>query len=273
MGGDAVRAVTDVGASVAAVPWYHTIELPGGVVTPGRWDTRRALPRIPFPASLAGKRCLDVGTYDGFWAFEMERRGAAETVAIDLADAAGWDWPDPVPTQLVERWKRSKAENRAFSLAHEALGSKVERVETSVYDVTAEALGAFDFVFVGSLLLHLQDPVRALRALRSLLRGELLSADQVSLGLSLLRPRTPAASLAGVSEPHWWTPNLAAHRRLLRSAGFEIVAAGGPYLLRPGPGAPSGRGLRGRFMQSLGVPHAWVRARPSRGPVCSRSRR
>lgn len=255
--------MTDVAAAVAAVPWYHTIVLPGGVVTPGRWDTRQALRRIPFPASLAGKRCLDVGTYDGFWAFEMERRGADETVAIDLADAAGWDWPDPVPAELVERWKRSKAENRAFAIAYEALGSKVERVEASVYDVSAEALGgAFDFVFVGSLLLHLRDPVRALRAIRSVVRGELLSADQVSLGLSLLQPRTPAASLAAVSEPHWWTPNRAAHRRLVRAAGFSIVDSGGPYLLRPGPGAPAGKGLRWRFMHSLGVPHAWVRARP-----------
>jgi UDP-N-acetylmuramoyl-tripeptide--D-alanyl-D-alanine ligase len=51
------------------------IELPGGVVTPGRYDLRPTLERIPFPASLAGKRCLDVGSRDGFWAFAMEERG------------------------------------------------------------------------------------------------------------------------------------------------------------------------------------------------------
>ena len=40
--------------------------------------------RFGLPASLAGKTALDVGTADGFWAFEMERRGAARVVAIDL---------------------------------------------------------------------------------------------------------------------------------------------------------------------------------------------
>ena len=42
----------------------------------GWFDTRAVGPRSRCPTSLAGKRCLDVGTWDGFWAFEMERRGA-----------------------------------------------------------------------------------------------------------------------------------------------------------------------------------------------------
>jgi hypothetical protein len=33
--------------------------------------------RLPWPSSLAGMRCLDIGTMDDFWAFELERRGAA----------------------------------------------------------------------------------------------------------------------------------------------------------------------------------------------------
>lgn len=252
----------DVAQAVREVPWYHTIVLPGGIVTPGRWDTRTALRKVPFPASLAGRRCLDVGTYDGFWAFEMERRGAAHTVAIDLADAASWDWPDPVPSEVLQQWERSKARSRAFDVAPEALASRVERVEVSVYDLAHASLGHFDLAFIGSLLLHLRDPVLALRAIRGILRGELLSADQISLGLSLLQPRMPAANLAGTLAPHWWTPNLAAHRRLVRAAGFEIVATGGPYFLRPGPGAPPApRGVRDRLMRHVGVPHAWVLAR------------
>ncbi|PWU24508.1 MAG: TIGR04290 family methyltransferase, partial [Candidatus Rokuibacteriota bacterium] len=31
---------------------------------------------MPWPAALSGQRWLDVGTMGGFWAFEMERRGA-----------------------------------------------------------------------------------------------------------------------------------------------------------------------------------------------------
>ena len=70
--------------------WYHTIDLAPGVVTPGWFDLRPVVERMPWP-SVAGKRCLDVGTYDGFLAFEMERRGAAEVVAVDLDDHDQWD--------------------------------------------------------------------------------------------------------------------------------------------------------------------------------------
>src|SRR3954466_13460849 len=73
--------------------WYHTLELAPGVVTPGWFDTRKVVSQLPFPASLAGKRCLDVATFDGFWAFEMESRGASEVAAIDLIDPLAADWP------------------------------------------------------------------------------------------------------------------------------------------------------------------------------------
>ena len=67
-------------AEIASVPWYHTIRLPDGRLTPGYFDVQAVADRSGLPDSLEGKRCLDVGTCDGFWAFEMERRGAAEVV-------------------------------------------------------------------------------------------------------------------------------------------------------------------------------------------------
>jgi 2-polyprenyl-3-methyl-5-hydroxy-6-metoxy-1,4-benzoquinol methylase len=79
--------VADLAAEVARARWYHGMELPGGIVTPGDYDLPDTARRIPLPASLAGKRCLDVGTRDGFWAFEMERRGAAEVVGIDVDES------------------------------------------------------------------------------------------------------------------------------------------------------------------------------------------
>jgi tRNA (mo5U34)-methyltransferase len=72
--------------------WYHTIDVAPGVTTAGWFDLRHSLDFVPFP-DVAGKRCLDIGTFDGFYAFEMERRGAAEVVAIDVEDHELWDWP------------------------------------------------------------------------------------------------------------------------------------------------------------------------------------
>src|SRR5213076_2993924 len=78
---------------VASNPlWYHTLELAPGVVTPGWFDLRPVADRMPWP-DVAGRRCLDVGTYDGFLAFELERRGAAEVVATDISAHEDWDWP------------------------------------------------------------------------------------------------------------------------------------------------------------------------------------
>src|SRR5436853_6352517 len=72
--------------------WYHTLSLPHGVVTPGWFDLRGIVDKLPWP-DVRGRRCLDVGTYDGFFAFELERRGAAEVVATDIGGHAEWDLP------------------------------------------------------------------------------------------------------------------------------------------------------------------------------------
>src|SRR5436190_360090 len=89
--------------------WYHTIELAPGLVTPAWFDTRKVLSELPFPTSLAGKRCLDVATFDGFWAFEMERRGASETIGIDLLDPSEADWPANSTAAVVEALGQRKA--------------------------------------------------------------------------------------------------------------------------------------------------------------------
>ncbi|HEU0304917.1 MAG TPA: methyltransferase domain-containing protein [Gaiellaceae bacterium] len=261
----AALAGDDLRRAVAEVSWYHAIELPGGIVTPGRWDTRSSAGKLPLPVSLAGMRCLDVGTWDGFWAFEMERRGAAEVVAIDVADASAWDWPEGATRPTLEAWETGGAGARTgFDIAHEALGSKVRRLELSVYDVSPDGLGSFDFVLVGSLLRHLRDPVRALSALRPVVRGRLLSADGFSITLSLLRPFGPAADLAGLDVPHWWSPNLRARRRLLEAAGFRVLRTGRPYFLKRGPGAERlGANPRALFTGLLGLPQAWVLAEPA----------
>jgi tRNA (mo5U34)-methyltransferase len=253
-------------AEVGALTWYHTIELPGGIVTPGEYDTRTALRRVPFPSELQDARCLDVGTHDGFWAFEMERRGAREVVAIDLEDPRRVDYSEPLPslpeTAIEERSRRREA----FSLAHTALGSRVQRRDLSVYDLASANVGAFEFAFIGTLLLHLRDPVAALSAIASVLApgGRLLVNDGVSLWLSMLHPRAPAYTLSLLpGRPFWWVPNARGLRRYVEKAGLSVVSAGGVYLVLNGPGfarpVPSG-GVVTRALHRRGMPHAWVLA-------------
>jgi tRNA (mo5U34)-methyltransferase len=147
----------------------------------------------------------------------------------------------------------------------------VRRVGVSVYRLGEAGLGRFDVVVCGSLLLHLRDPIAALEAIRSVCDGQLLSAECIDLRLTLLHPTTPYARLDGISELcQWWTPNAAAHVRMVESAGFDVVQRGRPYAEPFGPAHPApARGLRGTAASAVrrarlgtdGVPHAAVLAR------------
>ncbi len=258
---------------VAALEWYHTLELRPGVVTPGWFDLRDVSQQIPWP-DLAGLRCLDIGTFDGFWAFEMERRGAGEVLAIDLLDPAQWDWPVMSTDEAVAAIGKRKSRGEGFDVARTALRSSVERREMSVYDLDPDAVGTFDLVYLGSLLLHLRDPVRALERARGVCRGNLIVVDAIDFSLTELFRNRPLATLDGRGRPWWWKPNLAGLARMLEAAGFEIVGRPKRLFMPAGAGQPVPR-FRPRLLASRagreavllgwrGEPHACVRARPRR---------
>ena len=256
---------------IAAIDWYHTLELAPGVLTPGWFDLRSVAPNIPWP-DLVGKRCLDVGTFDGFWAFEMERRGAAEVAAIDLIDPARWDWPKGAESEVREAIAKRKGSGSGFDVAREALGSSVQRREMSVYDLDPAEVGTFDVVYLGSLLLHLQNPVKALERVRAVCGGEAIVVDAVDLWLTSVLPRRPVATLDGKGRPWWWKPNLAGLVRMVEAAGFRTV--GKPVRLYMPPGAgqavppvklkylASRPGREAILLSRKGDPHAAIRAVP-----------
>ena len=257
-------------AQVDALQWYHTLELPPGVLTPGWFDTRGVVASLPLPRSLEGKRCLDVGTFDGFWAFEMERRGADEVVAIDVLDPLEWDWPANTKPETVAEIGKRKAGGAGFDLAKRALGSSVRRIPLSVYDLSEEHAGRFDFVYLGSLLLHLRDPVRALERLRGVCTDELLVVDSIDLLLTAIFPRRPVATLDARGRPWWWTANRAGIVRMVEAGGFQIVGRPGTVYMPPGSGQPVGpvtplsllraSGREATIKSWRGDPHAVVRA-------------
>jgi tRNA (mo5U34)-methyltransferase len=228
---------------------------------------------LPWP-DVRGRRCLEVGPWDGFLSFELERRGAAEVVAADIGDPADWDWAARIRARgpRVVAALAGADTGAGFRIAKELLDSSVSRIEVSVYDLSPETVGSFDVVVCGSLMLHLRDPVRALEAIRSVCDGKFLSAEQISPGLTLLSRRRPLARQRGGERGQWWIPNVACHRRMLEAAGFAVDRAVQPYAIPLGPGHPShGRpagGLRARFLTALvtrgsGVPHAALLARPA----------
>lgn len=253
--------------------WYHTIEVATGVETPGWFDLRPIVDTLPWP-DVEGKRCLEVGPYDGFLSFELERRGAREVVAADIASPADWDWPVLLREKGPETIRRIAGDEpgAGFRLAKDLLGSKVERVEVSIYDLTPERVGEFDIVICGSLMLHLRDPVRGLEAIRGVCAGNFMSSETIDPALSLWGRRRPRAVFRGGDRGQWWLWNPAGHRKLLESAGFQIERTTRPYSIPLGPGHPRvdlGWGsVRDRLLNrvvtgaSAGVAHVAALARP-----------
>jgi tRNA (mo5U34)-methyltransferase len=219
--------------------WYHTLELGDGVVTKGMFDHRPVLDRYPIPADLSGKRCLDVATMDGFWAFEMERRGAASVTALDLEDPEDLDWPASLRSGHDRTIDETKADR--FALAKRALGSNVERVLLSAYDLSPE-LGTFDFVFCGDLLLHLKDPITPIENIRSVCTGSAVIVNVIKK--FRFHEKRAMAELDGIENFEWWVTNLAGLIRIVQSAGFARVEAS-PTFEVPYTGGGDWRGLRG----------------------------
>jgi tRNA (mo5U34)-methyltransferase len=241
-----MTAPADLAQRVGALRWYHTIDLGRGVVTQGMFDHRPVVDRYLLPEDLSGMRCLDVGTMDGFWAFELERRGAAEVIALDLDEPDRLDWPAALRDRITDR-SLDETKTERFELVKAVRESKVERVLRSVYELDTD-LGQFDLVFSGDLLVHLKDPVTAVERMRRVCRGSAIIANPIA-ELRFGR-RTPLARLDGIDEFEWWLLNQAGMERLIRAAGFARVDMGSPFNL-PARGGGKWKGRRG-------VVRAWV---------------
>ena len=210
-------SAAEVRSLVDAVPhWHHIMTFPHGIVSPGSYDPRELFSFLQLPEDLQGKRVLDVGTRDGFFAFECERRGA-EVLAVDYA-----------AMDLV-----------GFGAAKRIYGSKVEYRQANIYDLSPEQVGTFDVVLFLGVLYHLRHPLLALDRLRSLCREllilESLTCDAlVFTGFETGRPLSelapglldvPVAQFLPVDRFHSdptnkWVPNMACLRALLEDAQF-----------------------------------------------------
>ena len=192
----------EVRARIAAVPhWYHPIEVRPGIITPGGNDARQVLELLDLPADCRGMRALDLGTRDGFFAFELERRGA-EVTAVDYMP---------------------KTES-GFAVASELLGSRVTYLQRNLYELTAGDIGTFDLVLCLGLLYHLPDPLGALRVVRNLSRQRMyLETLVLDFGgemdeLPLMR-FFAGASWAG-DPTNYWGPNVRCIEEMLGESEF-----------------------------------------------------
>ena len=218
---------------IKGIEWYHTIDVGHGIKTPGRFDHYPLLQDYRLPASLKGQRAIDVATNNGFWAFQMEQRGAQEVVAIDVDCHGDLDLP---PRQRAGSTPEELKQPRGtgFFVAQELLKSKVQRRPINVYDLSPSNVGQFDFVFVGDLLLHLLNPVKAAAAISSITSGV---AHVVECYSPFLPPMT--MHYQGADQATWWGVSLGALEKILYDGGFNKVELIHKFKAPSQPGQPA----------------------------------
>jgi len=239
--------------------WWHSIDLGHGVVTGGHKSAdalRAELEALALP-DLSGKSVLDIGGWDGYFAFAAERRGAARVGVVDH-----YMWAMDVPGQQAY-WRRCMAEGveprpyhetelwhpdtlpgkRGFDVAREALGSRVEAFAVDFMSCDLKALGTWDVVLYLGVLYHMEDPLRALRRVAAV-TNELAIVETEAILVPALEHAAlwsffPGAELNG-DVSNWWAPNRAALLGALRAAGFASATAVSrpPDGLVDAPGGP-----------------------------------
>jgi tRNA (mo5U34)-methyltransferase len=136
--------------------WFHTFALnrSEGIYAPGyARDHRYRMPAIP--ESFEGLSVLDIGTFDGFYAFLAEARGADRVVAVDNEQYIDW---------VRARWGVELEGGEGFRAIHTLLESAVEyrRLNALELDRLDER---FDFIFCCGILHRVEAPARLLRLL------------------------------------------------------------------------------------------------------------
>lgn len=203
--------------------WYHRFEVIDGVFTEGVLETNvtHMLRQLDMdPDELSGKRLLDVGTFNGGWAFGFEALGA-EVVTIDIHDPA----------------------NMGITVVKEIRDSEVTSFQMSIYDIDADRLGTFDYIFYSGVFYHLKHPLLALENINKVARqGAIVFGhgtscdtwisddDKAMLNLQQCYPEVNEYPMAHFvrdrynnSTNNWFIPNAKGYEAWLKRTGFRVL--------------------------------------------------
>jgi tRNA (mo5U34)-methyltransferase len=240
--------IEDLRRRVNSHAWFHTINLGGGIVTPGI-KTRSAIAceadAIFAPISVRNRSLADIGAWNGCFTVEAKRRGASRILAID-----DFTWAHP-----EFRGKES------FDLVMTRLGIEVESRIADIQSTGAAAIGQWQVVLCLGVFYHLLNPIAAVQRLAEVTAEVLV----LETHLDLRDMGTPAMAFypgteLGGDPTNWWGPNRAAVEALLKTVGFAKVLFG------PNPLAPETRGLFHAFKsEALYREHAAAAGQGSRG--------
>jgi len=210
--------------------FYQAIELPGIGLIEGSWDHRHTADDYLGQLEYQGRRVLDVGPANGFFTFEMERRGA-EVTALDLGTQGEWDSVphsfldvNSVRANLQENVRR--VEN-AFWFAHQRLQSNAKLVHGSVYDTPA-LVQPVETALMGNVLQHVRDPFRAIEQVAKVVADTIVISEAVWHDDEAFLTAEAMWLIPRADTPYcthsWWQVSPAMVTAILRILGFPQIS-------------------------------------------------
>lgn len=185
------------------------MELAPGIITPGINASRKVLENLDdlgLPQKAQRLRVLDIGCRDGYFAFEMERRGF-EVVGIDYA-----------PSHVT-----------GFDVAAKILDSQVPYLVENVYNLTPKTYGTFDIILFLGVIYHLRNPLLALDKIRSVAKSgtllfveSALSTDDSLKSLNIPVWQFYPRNSLNQDDTNKWAPNMIGLQTVIEEAGFQI---------------------------------------------------
>lgn len=214
-------------ATLEDVPfWFHTfaIETDGDrSYTPGMArDHRYRLPALP--EDYTGMNVLDIGAFDGFYAFLAESRGADYVLAVDNEQYRDW---------IASRWGAELEGGEGFAAIAGLLDSNVDYRTLDAFDLD-EVEATFDLVLCFGILHRVENPLGLLRILarRTAEGGRVLlethgSSDTDLDGLQAVHVPEPGGTYSNDDSVFWgFTPgSLDTLARHAGFGGFELIDA------------------------------------------------
>lgn len=225
---------------VKKLKWYHKIDLGHGFVTPGYdfdplWEKiKREMDQVDY----SNKVVLDLGSWDGMWAFEAEKRGAREVWASDILSLR------PVSGDGPE----------TFNLAREILNSRVQYHSASVYNCDSMfGLQRFDIVQCFGIVYHLRYPMLGMAKMRKVMKdnGLLLLETAVVLDTDASIIQTDVRNIYPSDRSTWNAFSQKALCDSIQESYFEVerysVLLRQDEDLKVGRGFVRGKAIRGKM--------------------------
>jgi SAM-dependent methyltransferase len=155
--------------------WRQRIPLNDGKYTPGFRRDPSDWERFGLPEDLSGKSFLDIGAAEGLFAFEAEKRGAEDVLAMDIWGGGYENWD--------ESGSIGQHMRQGLELVKSHRDSNIRTQQGDLMDISTDQIGTFDVVLCSGVFQFVSDIYTALKNLVDIteellvLRGYTISLD------------------------------------------------------------------------------------------------